>query len=46
MEGEGRYKYQNGEIYQGEFKSDKRNGKGKLFDSKKNATYEGKWVDD
>ena len=45
-EGYGKYKEENGEIYEGEWKNDKKNGKGRTFYAKdKKLKYEGDFVD-
>ena len=46
MEGYGKYIYENGEYYIGEFKNDKRNGKGQEFYKNGNLKYEGNFAND
>jgi len=38
-------KYNNGDIYEGEWREDKKDGKGKFFDKEKNNIFEGVWKD-
>lgn len=44
--GKGVYKWSNGDIYDGEFINDKRNGLGVYFWSEKGGTYRGEWKGD
>lgn len=44
-EGRGIMVYPNGDIYEGEWKRDKKEGKGEFFDSNGNK-YEGEWKND
>ena len=43
MSGGGRYKFANGDIYQGEYLNDVRHGKGKLTHAN-GIVYDGAWV--
>ena len=44
MQGKGKYNYENGNYYRGEWKDNKKNGRGILF--KNNTQYEGEFIDD
>ena len=46
IEGNGKYIYDNGEIYVGHFINNKREGMGKLFNKDRKVKYEGKFLND
>jgi len=45
MSGTGRMTWNNGDVYQGEWKNNKANGHGIFVDSQ-GSTYDGEWIDD
>ena len=45
-EGYGKYIFENGDYYEGEFKNNLCNGKGIEYDKEGNILYEGNWIDD
>lgn len=44
MEGEGKLTYWNGDVYEGNYKDDVKNGFGKYYYSETKNRYEGEWV--
>ena len=46
IEGNGKYYWEDGEYYIGQFKNGLRNGKGIKYYSNGNIKYEGNWIDD
>ena len=46
LEGVGRFDYQNGSIYEGNWRENKKNGHGRLIESDGRSMYNGEWEND
>jgi len=46
LEGIGRFEYLNGALYDGDWKENKKQGKGKLIEANGNCIYNGDWEND